>query len=105
MEKFSALLLDGSIVFGKYPTREEVDLLKGNGYSIFVDLSTREEITWIPYSTEELFYNRHTIPDRSANVGDILVFRELIRRLAEVVQYGHKVYIHCRGGQYFGILW
>lgn len=98
MERFSASLYNGAIRFGKYPTDEEVILLKKNGYLVFIDLCPQEEITWTPYSKEGLYYNYFPIPDRTPQVGDMDVFRNFIRRLVEVIRSGYKIYVHCRGG-------
>ena len=98
MDKFSASLHNGAIRFGKYPTDEEVALLKKNGYLIFIDLCPADEITWTPYSREGIYYNSFPIADRTPNVGDLAVFREFIRRLVELLIHGYLIYVHCRGG-------
>lgn len=98
MNKFSAELLGGNIRFGKYPTDEEVQLLKNNGYIVFLDLCTNDEITWTPYNDQGLYYNSLPIIDRTPNVGDLTIFRTYISQLTESVRQGYKLYIHCRGG-------
>ncbi len=98
MDKFSSILLEGRVRFGKYPTDEEVALLKSHGYLIVLDLCPQAEITWTPYSREGLYYNHLPIPDRTPNVGDLQIFLTFILKLAEVIILGYKVYIHCRGG-------
>lgn len=98
MNNFSAVLLDGVVRFGKYPTDDEVLLLRHNGYNIFLDLCPSSEITWTPYNKEGLYYNSLPIIDRTPNVGDLIIFRTYIAQLTTAVQQGHKLYIHCRGG-------
>ena len=98
MDRFSASLIEGRIRFGKYPTDEEVALLKQNGYIIFLDLCPQEEITWPPYSKEGLYYNSIPIADRTPDVKDLSSFREFLKKLVEVISSGYLVYIHCRGG-------
>lgn len=98
MNNFSAGLLDGAVRFGKYPTDDEVLLLRHNGYNIFLDLCPSNFTTWIPYNKDGLYYNSLPIIDRTPNVGDLTIFRTYMTQLIAAVQQGHKLYIHCRGG-------
>lgn len=98
MERFTASLLDGLIRFGKYPTSTEAALLKENGYTIFLDLCPLEEITWEPYSRDDIYYNSYPIPDRTPHIGHLRVFRSWMNQFETLLRYGYKVYIHCRGG-------
>lgn len=95
MDQFSASLHNGLLVFGKYPTDAEVNLLKESGYSIFVDLCPSEEITWTPYDRDNITYIDHPIYDRGAPRKDAL---PLILSLGAKIRQGERVYIHCRGG-------
>lgn len=103
MEEFSSSLLDGALVFGKYPTNQEVSLLKENGYYVIVDLCPTKQITWTPYNKEGLYYSHLPIPDRTASVGDMTIFNTLISRLSESIRRGYKVYYYRRS--LFGWTW
>ena len=99
MEQFSAIMLEGRLVFGKHPTDEEFALLVSEGYSTIVDLCPSEEVTWQSYDKTKIIYIHHPIPDRTPEVGDLGTFRtQIIMRLVKIIENNQKVYIHCRGG-------
>ena len=97
MNDISSVLLDGLLRFGKYPTDEDVQLLKNNGYSIFIDLCERKDVH-TPYNTEGLFYNNIPIKDCTADIGDRKYYEELIEKVQAPMRNGYKVYVHCMGG-------
>lgn len=98
MDAFSSSLLDGELRFGKYPTDEEVTLLREAGYTIFIDLTEPKEITWEPYDTEGLYYTRIPIKDRGFTPYDYTLLEEMMCSLTAFVGGEHRIYVHCRGG-------
>lgn len=97
MEIFSSFLLEGQLVFGKYPTDEETTLIESCGYSLFVDLCPLEEITWTPYVLKTSLRHHLPIPDRKPQ-GNPKDYTETIDIILGALQNNEKVYIHCRGG-------
>jgi len=99
MDNFSASLLDGAIVFGKYPTQEEADLIVRSGFTHIVDLTCPEEITWTPYVVP-ITYRKYPFEDgRSQKPRDGWdTFQPLVDELVALLRDGNKLYIHCLGG-------
>jgi len=93
---------DPSILFGKYLSDEEARLVRDAGYTLFVDLTTKDEITWAPYVLPpETSLIVLPIPDRQP-IGKTLEEKQLyhntIESLLTHLDKGRCIYIHCRGG-------
>jgi hypothetical protein len=97
LETMSATLLDGRLLFARFPSPAEVALLRHKGYTCLVDLCCHEK-EGLPSVECDLMF---PIPDRTpnANVGNLDDFRLLARDLAKKIKAStDKVCIFCRGG-------
>ena len=98
MEEFSASLYNNMIVFGKYPSQEELDTVGADfvGALIVVDLTADGEITSGMYDSPRVRFpikdRRAVEPHRYPELRDLVVF------LSQKVLSGRRIYIHCRGG-------
>jgi protein-tyrosine phosphatase/predicted NAD-dependent protein-ADP-ribosyltransferase YbiA (DUF1768 family) len=81
--------------FGPYPTKENIEELETNDFSIIVNLTMDGEDV-VPYVTNKELW-KYPIKDNSIPT-DWKAFSSLIYKLRQVLNDGHKVYIHCRGG-------
>jgi len=100
MEDFSASILDGRIVFGKYPIQDEADIIIKNGYNIIVNLCTNDEITWEPVKwPKSTVIINYPIKDGNSQTPTEgwEGFLSFINNLLEILRE-HKLYVHCLGG-------
>lgn len=85
--------------FGAYPTQKEVEILEQNGVQYFLDLTYPEETNTKRYST---IYNYENFPIKDNDIPrNSVEFSNLIIRYSEIIEnlnFGEKIYIHCRGG-------
>lgn len=88
--------------FGKYPTEDEAIALSTAGYTLFVDLTTKAEITWPPYKIpENVTRLSHPIPDRQPigkTAQEKVQYEWVLSQILNERDSGRRVYIHCRGG-------
>ncbi len=102
--QFTAVV-DDTLSFGRYPYPAETTVieLESQGYTIFIDLTTENEVKekgLIEYkqflSPRSRYYsfpiNDQHVPDHSS------LFCEFIRDVVNEMLEDDKVYIHCRGG-------
>ena len=98
MDRYS-ICCDGKVVFGGFPTQEEVDYLEENGVVIFVDLTRYFEKGVKQYSTTGKYIK---YPIRDHNIPyDPSSFNTFINSIVsniQSLQNGKKIYIHCKGG-------
>jgi protein-tyrosine phosphatase len=110
LDDFSSKVSE-TIIFGKYPTQIECDLLLKTGVLLFIDLTTPEEMVnpknpeWKPYvlpDSGKVKYIRCPIEDRTPTARDDDVFDNMISHISHACIAPKKpiplVYIHCRGG-------
>jgi alkylated DNA repair dioxygenase AlkB len=102
MERFSASLLDGRLVFSKYPTEDELTLVVSAGYNYIVNLCTSEEVTWTPYLAPVgvwvLNYHFEDGKKQTPQSG-WGSFDSFIQSLVIILKTRkNKLFIHCRGG-------
>lgn len=93
MEEFSSPLIFNQLRFGKYPTQEQVDLLKEDGINLIVNLTEEMHIHYffplvIKYPIEDT-----KIPE------DLDTFTDLLQLLFDSLKAGKKIFIHCRHGR------
>ena len=102
MERFSAPLLGGRLVFSKYPTPEELDVILSNGFTHIVDLCTPDEMTWEPYVCPgSVTVIKYPFVDGKvqAPLQGWDSFLPFIRDLIEILSTeSNKLLIHCKGG-------
>jgi len=106
MEEFSSSLLNGRLVFGKYPTTEELAIIEGSGYTHIVNLCPDEEITWDPYVSVLPVINYPFYDGvKQYPAFGWETFPEIIDTIVALVKTkGNKVYVHCKGGHGRGAL-
>ena len=109
MEDFSASLLDGRLIFGKYPKQSEVGLLFAGGISHIVNLCTKEEIEgWssddrysIPIESK-ICYLEYPFEDgrKQVPVEGWDSFPIFIATLIDILSADREniLYLHCKGG-------
>lgn len=100
------------ILFGWYPDRPDssglysnnINALLSTGRTVFVNLTTSEEthllydyVSYLDQMNPKPLYYSYAIPDCGIP-NDMESFRKFIIELHKLVQQGHKLYIHCRGG-------
>lgn len=104
MNKFSALLLNGQLAFGKYPTIEEAETIIASGYTHIVNLCPKSEISWTaivwPEKITVEYYpfldGRCQRPE--GTIAPWSTFQPFLSKLLTWLQQGHRLYIHCLGG-------
>lgn len=102
MNAFSASLLKGRLVFGKYPTPEEAQIVEDNQYTHVVNLTCPEEITWNPIIwSQEIKYITYPFRDGQAQipVAGWDSFEPFLRKIIRILENrNNKIYILCFGG-------
>ena len=101
MNKFSGSLLDGQLVFGKYPTVEEANVVVASGYTHVINLCLSSEITWTPivWPSQVIVEHYPFLDGRSQRPeAHWLTFPPFLGKLLTWLQQGHRLYIHCLGG-------
>ena len=102
MNDFSASLLKGKLVFGKYPTQDEVNTIIKEKFTHVINLCISDEITWeLPlYNSSIIFYDypfkdgTSQTPEQGWNS-----FENFINRVISFLDDDkNKIYIHCLGG-------
>lgn len=102
MENFSAILLNGHLSFGKYPTQNEADIISQNDYTHIINLCTDDEITWSPPSFNKNIKIIH-YPFEDGNKqypsNGWPSFEPFIKKIIKLLNNNNnKLYIHCKGG-------
>ena len=98
MESSSYFIKDKAM-FGSFPTQQSVNELEREGVKHFVDLTFHDEKKIIPYVTAHQYIN-FPIVDQNIPT-DLYLFSKFILRVSKIIkdlQFGEKVYIHCKGG-------
>lgn len=100
MEKFSASLLNGMLVFGKYPTQKEANIIMKNNYNYIINLCPQSEVTWIPPEWNNVKIINYPFAD--GNIQSPLYgwdsFDPFLNKIIGYIENDKKVYIHCKGG-------
>ena len=107
LASFTASLLDGRLLFSKYPTVEEQQsLLIDAGVTHIINLCTPAEVTWEePYNLE--FFSHNFVdyihcPFEDGNIQkahDPELYKYLVYNTVELLQDpANKIVAHCRGG-------
>lgn len=98
----TSYFIDNKALFGSYPSKEQIGILKENGVKIFVDVTNATERlntykdmlcdtdTYINYPIDDRHY-----PDNSTT---FIQFLLRIRDMIKLLGVGEKVYVHCKGG-------
>ena len=92
--------MNGSVMYGKYPSQKHVKLLQDLGVTVFVDLTEGNETirgtSLSPYITEK----KICFPIEEKNVpDDINDFIILVTKLCRFLDKGENIYIHCKNGR------
>lgn len=93
--------LDGSALFGSFPTQHQVVTLENAGVCWFIDLTSVNEKKITPYylsSTSK--YLRYSILDQSIpeNIIEFAIFIHKLIYIISGLNSTQKIYIHCKGG-------
>lgn len=88
-------------LFGAYPTQNIVDKLETLGVEYFINLTFPNERKVIPYTTTKEIIH-FPIPDNGVPT-DKTSYIKFIYRIMNIlaslkVEFGQKIYIHCKGG-------
>lgn len=92
--------MHGSLMFGKYPSRKHVAILRNLGVTVFVDLTEGDEtvkgVTLTPYLADK----KILCPIEEKNVPDDLPpFVAMIEEVCYYLRHDENVYIHCKNGR------
>ncbi|GHV50397.1 hypothetical protein AGMMS49579_03920 [Spirochaetia bacterium] len=98
MDKYSVFIKD-KVLFGSYPSQEDVYFLEKNGVTWFVNLTYNNERNIKPYTSN---YNvlKFSIKDRNIPK-DMIKWKTFLLKLKDIIDNlndNEKMYIHCRGG-------
>lgn len=89
-----AALLGTYLLFGRYPSQTEVEYLENEGVTLFVDVTSEKLPPYTPVRARKI---RYPIKDRNAPEC-METFSLLVHEVAEEIENGAIVYVHCRGG-------
>lgn len=87
---------DEQAYFGACPTQQHIDELERWGVDVIVNLTFPTEKRLSEYTTSKKLIS-WPIPDRGIP-DDKIKFCALILYLADVIDRGKKLYVHCKGG-------
>lgn len=95
MNKLS-YFIENVVGFGAYPTQTDIYELENNGFTCFIDLTSRLEKGINSYITDKMKI-KFPIRDNSApfDTNSFLVF---IQYICDLINAREKIYIHCKGG-------
>lgn len=92
--------MNGSLMYGKYPSQKHVKLLQDLGITLFVDLTQRDETirgtSLPPYIADRKIHfqiEEKNVPD------DVNGFTSLVTELCHYLDEGENIYIHCKNGR------
>ena len=91
--------IDDRVLFGCFPTQENVDVLEMIGVRVFVNLTSSFEKKIGTYSTK--YTNMvYPIADKSVptDMSDFFAFISTLCDAVSRLGKGEKIYIHCKGG-------
>lgn len=92
---YSFAILGLSLTVGAYPTQQQINNLIKDGYSIFIDLTNKNEVNNHYILPKNLIYINYPIYDRRVP-SSLIDFIMLVRTINNLSN--NKIYIHCRGG-------
>lgn len=84
-------------LFGAYPNKSQLQILKSLGIEVIIDLTLRCEIALDEQYQWDGKYVKFPIKDYSVPK-NWAYFAALIVYIERVIRSGQKIYIHCRGG-------
>jgi|SRR6516165_4534079 protein tyrosine phosphatase len=93
MNEFSSPLIFNQLSFGKYPTQNQVNLLREEGFNMIVNLTEEMSIFYYFPLTIKYPINDTKTPD------DLDSFSDLLQLLLDSLENGKKIFIHCRHGR------
>ena len=91
---FCSFLYHGQIAFGKLPTPIQAEMLRQQGFTVFVNLLKDAGKGDAPYKAETIVpfpIMEDSVPKQSVE--------DLIEKLREYLKEGKKIYIHCKNGR------
>lgn len=90
--------IEGTALFGCYPTQEFVDYLQQTmEIDYFIDLTEDDEKNFTKYTLSRGKKINYPIQDKSVP-DNIRTFSSFILTLLAIINNKNKMYIHCRGG-------
>ena len=95
----SSFFIQNKALFGSYPSENGLKELEENNVRYFIDLTCVGEKGIIKYTTPHTYIN-YPIKDCRCP-SDWKSFAQLVIRVSRIInnlQFGRKVYVHCRGG-------
>lgn len=102
MEDFSASLLKGRLVFGKYPTQGEVNAIIEENFTHVVNLCATSEIIWeAPLWDPSIIFCSYPFKDGASQTPEQgwNSFESFLNKIISWLKdRSNKVYIHCLGG-------
>jgi protein-tyrosine phosphatase len=97
MQDFSSEFLAGQAWFGKYPTSDELEIIKEHRFTDIIDLTSPEDN--LPTYNTSLTIWKYPIIDKSVP-SDIEHFKGFIDHILSIIYNDptRKFYVHCKGG-------